>query len=131
MYEVIARLKVREGELENFTRQAAEIMQATRDLDTRTVRYDWYLSQDGTRCVVKETYADADALVEHAQHIAQARNEMFRSFADDHTVELYAEPSPMLAKALATMPPGAVALTQFSRFQQLEPETQLAEEVPA
>jgi len=131
MFEVIARLKVREGELDGFMRQAAEIMQATRDLDTKTVRYDWYLSEDGTRCVVKETYADADALVEHAQHIAQARDEMFRSFADDHTVELYTEPSPMLAKALAAMPPGAVSLTQFSRFQQLEPETRLAEEVRA
>jgi hypothetical protein len=106
-------------------------MKATRELDTKTVRYDWFLSEDGTECVVRESYADADALVEHAQHIADARNRLFRDFADDHTVELYAEPSPALARALEAMPPGAVRLTQFSLFQGLETNVDVLEEIPA
>ena len=60
-FEVRARLKVREGQLEGFKRQAAEIMRQTRDKDTGTLAYDWYLSSDGTRCEVREAYADADA----------------------------------------------------------------------
>ena len=65
MFEVMARLKIREGELKGFTLQAAEMMRLTRELDTKTLRYDWFLSEDGTECEVRETYADADALLAH------------------------------------------------------------------
>ena len=131
MFEVTARLKVRDGELEGFRRQAAEVMKATRELDTKTIRYDWFLSEDGTECEVRECYADADALVEHAYHIAEARNTLFREFADDHTVIFYAEPSPALDEALEAMPPGAVALKRFALFQTLDADVKVAEEVPA
>jgi len=131
VFEVTARLKVRDGELEGFKRQAAELMKATRDLDTKTIRYDWFLGEDGTECEVRESYADADALLEHSQHIAEARARMFRDFADDHTVIFYAEPSPALARALKAMPPGAVTLKKFSLFQALDADVEVAEEVPA
>ena len=131
VFEVTARLKVRDGQLGGFKRQAAQIMKATRELDTKTVRYDWFLSEDGTECEVRETYADADALVEHGRHIAEARNVLFRDFAFDHTVVFYGKPSPALAEALEAMPPGAVTLKQFSLFQALEADVEVAEEVPA
>ena len=131
MFEVTARLKVRDGEIDGFKHQAAEMMKATRELDTKTIRYDWFLSEDGTECEVRESYVDADALIEHSQHIAEARNKLFRDFADDHTVQFYAEPSPALAEALKAMPPGAVMLKQFSLFQALGADVEVAEEVPA
>ena len=131
MFEVTARLKVRDGELEGFKQQAAEVLKATRELDTKTVRYDWFLSEDGTECEVRESYADADALIEHSQHIAEARNRMFRDFADDHTVALYAQPSAALEDALKAMPPGTVTLKRFSLFQALDADVEVAEEVPA
>lgn len=131
MFEVTARVKVREGELEGFMRQAAEMMRLTRDLDTETVRYDWFLSDDATECEVREAYADADSLIQHSLHVAEARNLLFRDFADDHTIVFYAEPSPGLAKAMEAMPPGAVTVKQFSRFQTLEAEGQAAEQVSA
>jgi quinol monooxygenase YgiN len=131
VFEVTARLKVRDGELEGFKRQAAEMMRATKELDTNTVRYDWFLSDDGTECEVREAYADADALIEHSQHIGEARNRLFRDFAYDHTVTFYAQPSPALAEALKAMPPGAVTLKQFSLFQALEVDSEVVEEVPA
>ena len=40
-FEVRARLKVREGQLEGFKRQAAEIVRQARDRDTGTLAYDW------------------------------------------------------------------------------------------
>jgi len=128
MFEVTAQLKVREGELEGFKRQAAEMMRLTSELDTKTVRYDWFLSDDETECEVREAYVEADALIEHAQHIAETRNKLFRDFADGHTITFYAEPSPALAKAMEAMPPGAVAVKQFFAF---EPDAEVAEEVPA
>lgn len=128
MFEVTARLKVREGQLDGFKRQAAEIMRLTSELDTKTVRYDWFLSEDGTECEVREAYVDADALIEHSQHIGPARSTLFRDFADDHTITFYAEPSPALAKAMEAMPPGAVTVRRFSAFQ---PDAAAAEEVYA
>ena len=126
MFEVTARLRVREGQLKGFKRQAAEMMRLTRELDTRTIRYDWFLSDDESECEVREAYLDADALIEHSRHIAETRNTLFRGFADGHTIAFYAEPSPSLAKAMEAMPPGAVTVKQFFAFQ---PDAEGVEEV--
>ena len=131
MYAVTARLQVREGELEGFKRQAAEMMRLTRERDTKTLRYDWFLSHDGTECEVREAYVDADALVEHAQHVGEARDKLFRDSAAGHHMTFYDEPSPLLAEAMKAIPPGAVKVTQFSFFQGLESDARVPDEVPA
>jgi quinol monooxygenase YgiN len=131
MFEVTARLKVREGELDGFKHQAVEMMRLTREKDTNTVRYDWFLSDDGTECEVRETYLEADALIEHSQHVAEARDKLFRDFAHDHAITFYADPSPALAKAMEAMPAGAVRLTRFSFFQGLNTDVKAVDEVPA
>ena len=58
MLEVSARVKVRPGQLEGFKRQAAEIVRLARERDTGTLRYDWFLSSDGTQCEVREATSD-------------------------------------------------------------------------
>ena len=83
-FEVRARLKVRDGKLEEFKQQAAEMMRVTREKNTGTLAYDWFLSEDGTTCEVREAYVDADALVEHALNVREAREAMFAQFAYDH-----------------------------------------------
>jgi quinol monooxygenase YgiN len=130
MFEATAHLKIRDGELDGFKRQAAEIMRLTRELDTKTLRYDWFLSDDGAECEVREAYVDADALLEHSHHIADARAELFRDFAEGHTMTFYSEPSPALAEALEAMA-GAVEVKQFSFFQALNADVKVAEEIPA
>jgi quinol monooxygenase YgiN len=119
MFEVSARLKVRDGELEGFKLQAAEMMRRTRELDTKTLRYDWFLSDDGTECEVREGYVDADALLEHANHVAEARDKLFGTFAYDHVMTLYGEPSPALAEVIERLA-GRVEFKQFSVFQALD-----------
>ena len=47
--EVIARLKIRPGQLEGFKSQAAEILRVTREQDTHTLRCDWFINEDGTQ----------------------------------------------------------------------------------
>ena len=118
MFEVTARLKIRDGQIEGFMRQAAEMMRLTRELDTRTVRYDWFLSADRTEVEVREAYVDADGLVEHAFHVKEAREELFREYAYDHDMTIYGEPSPKLAELLERLK-AHVAFNQFSRLQEL------------
>ena len=130
MFEAAARVKIREGELEGFKRQAAEIMRLTKEKDTKPLRYDWFLSDDGTECELRESYVDADALLEHQHHIGEAKAKLFREFADDHTMTLYGEPSPALADLIEAMT-GAVTFRQFSFFQGLDTDVRAVEEVPA
>nr|NIM91510.1 hypothetical protein [Candidatus Aminicenantes bacterium] len=40
---IIARMYIREGQLEGFKKQAIEIANQTREKDTGTFRYDWYI----------------------------------------------------------------------------------------
>jgi quinol monooxygenase YgiN len=117
-FEVRARLKVREGQLEGFKRQAAEMMRLTREKDTGTLAYDWFLSSDGTTCEVREAYVDADALVEHAMHVREAREALFAQFAYDHQMAFYGDPSPRLAELVNTI---GVDATRFTLLQALEP----------
>ena len=116
-FEVRARLKVREGKLEEFKRQAAEMMRQTRDKDTGTLAYDWFLS-DGTECEVREAYVDADALVDHAFHVREARDALFAESAYDHRMAFYGEPSPRLEELANRI---GVDATRFLLLQALEP----------
>jgi quinol monooxygenase YgiN len=119
-FEVRARLKIREGQLEGFKRQAAEVMRQAREKDTGTLVYDWYLSKDGTECEVREAYVNADALVEHALNVREARDAMFAEFAYDHKMTFYGDPSPRL---LALVDKVGVDATWFTLLQALEPAT--------
>ena len=50
--------------LDEFKALASELLRITND-DDGVLSYDWYLSDDGTRCVVRETYVDSLAVVAH------------------------------------------------------------------
>jgi len=82
--EVFAHLTVRPGQLEGFKKQAAECIRITREKDTRTLRYDWFLTSDGTECEVHESYTGPEGLIEHNSHILEARNRLFKDYADNH-----------------------------------------------
>jgi quinol monooxygenase YgiN len=116
--EVRARLKIREGQLDGFKRQAAEVMRQAREKDTGTLAYDWYLSKDGTECEVREAYVDADALVDHAFHVREARDALFAHFAYDHKMAFYGEPSRRLVALVDKI---GVNVTYFTLLQALEP----------
>jgi quinol monooxygenase YgiN len=117
-FQVRARLKIREGQLEAFKRQAAEMMRQTREKDTGTLGYDWFLSNDGSQCEVHEAYVDADALVEHAFHVREARDVMFEESAYDHKMAVYGEPSPRLLELVDRI---GVNVTSYTLLQALEP----------
>jgi quinol monooxygenase YgiN len=65
----IARFKFREGELEEFTRLAAQCMEIVREKDTGTLQYDIYFNDDQSEAIVHERYRDSQALIEHAAHL--------------------------------------------------------------
>ena len=99
-FEVSAHMKVRPGQLEGFRKQAAECIRITREQDTHTLRYDWFLSTDGTECEVREAYTGPEGLIEHNNHILDARRKLFQDYADGHFMTFYGDVSPPLIDLL-------------------------------
>lgn len=116
--EVIARLKIRPGQLEGFKAQAAELIRLAREKDTQTLRYDWFIDEDAMECEVHEAYVTEEGMFEHNMNVLEARNALFRDFAFDHQMSAYGEISQQL-KNLGKKHAGGIR--EFSFLQGLEP----------
>lgn len=112
-FEVIARLKIRAGQLDGFKEQAAEVMRLTREQDTKTVRYDWFVDEDAMECEVHEEYLNEDGLIEHNMHVVDARNVMFEKYAYDHRMSFYGDVSQRLVDLAKTHAGGAGVFAFF------------------
>jgi quinol monooxygenase YgiN len=68
MLEKVVRLAVdmtvNEGQLDAF-KTLAKAMTAGSDAEPGTVGYEWFFGEDGRRCRLLETYADAAAVAAH------------------------------------------------------------------
>jgi quinol monooxygenase YgiN len=92
-FELHAHLKIRPGQLEGFKAQAAELIRITQEKDTKTLRYDWFIKEDGTECEVHEAYVNEEGLFEHNMHVMEARAVLFRDYAFDHRMIAFGEVS--------------------------------------
>ena len=117
--ELHARLRIRPGQLETFKTQANEITRLARENDTQTLRFDWFISEDGAWCEVHETYPNDAAFFEHTQHIMQARATLVATAVDGHHVTAYGDvPQPLTDMANAH----AGGLERFAFLQGLRPD---------
>ena len=116
-FEVSAHMRVRPGQLEGFKRQAAECIRITREKDTHTLRYDWFVSVDGTECEVREAYTGPEGLIEHNANILEARTKLFKDYADNHFMTVYGGPSQPLLELLKAH---AAGFRWFTFFQGME-----------
>lgn len=110
--EVHAHLDIRPGQLDGFKTQAGEIMRLTRELDTQTLRYDWFLDEDGTECEVHEAYLTGEGLIEHNTHVMDARAVLFEKYAYGHRMTAFGELSDEL-RALGKKHAGGIAVYSF------------------
>jgi quinol monooxygenase YgiN len=125
--ELSAHMTVRPGCLEGFKRQAAELIRLTKEKDKRTLRYDWFLSTDGTECEVREAYTGPEGLIEHNTNIFEARAKLFKDYADNHFMTVYGEPAKPLLELLQAHAGG---FKWFRFLQGLEPSAVNPAEIP-
>lgn len=118
--ELRANLHIRPGQLEGFKTQAAEIVRLAREQDTETLRFDWFLSEDGTECEVHETYESEAGFFAHAQHIMDARARLFDGCVDGHHVTAYGEMPEQIA-AVANAHAGGLEHYSFLQGFELAP----------
>jgi quinol monooxygenase YgiN len=112
--EVIARFKIRPGQLDGFKSQAGEILRLTRARDTHTLRCDWFLNEDETECEVHEMFPNEQALIEHKMNTMDATQVLFQEYAFDHHSNIYGEVSQDFINLVTARmgPPTVLAFTQ-------------------
>ena len=111
--QVTARCKIRDGKLDEFKALASQCLISVRENEKGTLQYDWFFNEDETHCVVRQTYEDSPALLEHIANLRETVSELLT--VCDLSTEIFGDPSPELIKAVDGM--GVVV---YSYFQGLE-----------
>ena len=93
--QLSARMKIREGKLEGFKRQAAVCISRVKEKDPGTLQYDWFLNSDKTECEILEAYESSEAILAHIANLREPLG-ILKQYAMDHSVVLYGDPSPEL-----------------------------------
>jgi len=98
---LIVSLTIHEGKLDAFQAIAREMVEATKK-EPGALGYEWYLSGDGKRCELIETYADANAVVAHfAGPAVQVGVPKMLAVADVSSFDVYGDPGPKAREILA------------------------------
>lgn len=102
--DVIARCAIHPGKLDAFREIAAVCLKGVTEKEKGrgALRYDWFLREDGTHCVVIERYRDSAAVLEHIANLGS--NLAVLAESCDLTLEVYGRLSPELVAALAEVP---------------------------
>ena len=119
--EVIAGLKIHPGQLEGFKSQASEILRATQKQDTHTLRCDWFINEDGTKCEVHELFPNQQGLIEHKMNTMEATAVLFRDYAFDHRMSVYGEISQQLSDLFSKHAGGVGKFSFFLGLEQAAP----------
>ena len=91
--------------MKGFKKQAAECIRITKEKVTHTLRYDWFLSSDGTECEVREAYTGPEGLIEHNNNILQARTMMKQARRVAWLIILVVDAAFLLWGAMAALVP--------------------------
>jgi hypothetical protein len=95
------------AEFKQLAAEALELVQS----EPGTLQYDWFFSPDGTRCVVRETYANSDAVLEHLGHVGPMLGRMVE-LGGGLELDIFGAPSKAVSEALAAMNPNMYEYSQ-------------------
>ena len=95
----VARLKIHDGQLENFKKIAKACIACVVEKDQGTLQYSWFLNENESECTVLETYKDSESVLNHVGNLGDLLNQLLG--ASDLTLEVYGHPSEDLRGALA------------------------------
>lgn len=107
-----AKFKIHAGKLEEAKKIATECMAIVKEKEAGqgTLQYDWFLSADFTECVVRETYADSNAVLTHMGNLGEPLGKILA--ISDFELEIYGNMSEELQKAAAALNPKVYSFYQ-------------------
>ena len=69
-----------------------------------TLQYDWFLNDNETVCVVRETYADSGAVLAHLGHLGDLLGRLI-PLGGGVSIDLFGRPSTELTAAMEALQP--------------------------
>ena len=96
--------------LNEFKRLAGEALKITAE-EPGVLQYDWFFNEDETKCVVRETYADSDAVLTHMGLVSDLLGKIIE-VGGGIEIEVFGDPSDALINAAQALQP-----TIYSYFQ--------------
>ncbi|NND05276.1 MAG: hypothetical protein HKN87_02760 [Saprospiraceae bacterium] len=98
--QLTARFKIHPDKLERFKSLSQESIQIVnkKEKGHGTLQYDWFITADGSECVVHETFRDSDAILTHMQNLGPQLGSLME--ISDFSAELCGDASPQLQEAV-------------------------------
>ena len=62
-------LTIQAGKLDEFKAKAEGYTEAVKKDEPGTVEYQWWIAEDGSRCLLKETFTSSEALLQHLANV--------------------------------------------------------------
>lgn len=106
-------LKIHSGKINEFKAIAEQCMKSVREKDTCTLKYDWFINEDQSECLVREEYRDSEAWLEHMANLGETMGQLF-AVSDISSIEVFGKPTDQLLKAIAGMD-----VKYYSLFQKI------------
>ena len=96
--------------LSEFKRLAGKALEITAD-DPGALQYDWFFNADESKCVIRETYADSDAVLTHLGLMGDLLGQLIQ-VGGGIEIEVFGDPSDALLEAAAALQPTIYAFFQ-------------------
>jgi quinol monooxygenase YgiN len=111
----LVEFSVKDGKLDDFKQVADWFVERCEADEPGTASYQWYLSQDGTKCYLHEAFNDSAGLVAHAGGPnVQGRIGDLLETADITRFEAFGNPDEAAAEVLASF--NAVVYPHYAGF---------------
>jgi len=110
----IVELSIQGGKLDEFKAKAEGYVPAVKDNEPDTLAYEWYLSPDGKRCLIREAFASSDALLTHLGNVGPSLPELL-AIAPITQFEVLGTASEAVVNALSDF--GVVHFSQLGGFE--------------
>ena len=112
-----AEFTIKEGKIEEYKKLVQDMSRLVEANEPDTLKYQFYLNRDKTKCIVNETYTNSEAVLAHNTGIAsQTILPKIHSVSKISRLDVYGNPSVELQKALRSIGPQTYNLfAGFSR----------------
>ena len=110
--QITAKFKIHKGKLDEFKNIASACIVAVtkNEKGKGALQYVWFFSPDNSECVVRETYADSNAVLAHMGNVGELLGQLFGM--SDFELEIYGNPSEELQNAAAGLNPKVYSFYQ-------------------
>ena len=101
--QLTAKFKIHTGKVDEFKRIAADCVTVVKKNEKGALQYDWFFSPDESECIVRETYADSNAVLAHMGNVGELLGQLLGMA--DFELEVYGKMSEELKNAAAGLNP--------------------------